>query len=432
MRFWDRALTSYVAFALLTGCGASSQSLATPLTSAHSLTPMSAKSFHVLYRFAGGRDGAGPGGGLTDLNGVLYGITGGGGGHPQCGYGGGCGTVYGVSTTGTETVLHRFAGGSDGWDPFGSLLDVGGTLYGTTRYGGGSGCVESFGCGTIYSVRPNGREHVVFAFTSYANGAQPLDGLIDVKGTLYGTTWHGGTTGNGTVFSLDKNGVETVLHSFTGAPDGALPYDRLVELNGTLYGTTWSGGLGCPSGGGCGTVFSITTSGVEKVIYSFAGGSDGSFPNAGLTAVDGVMYGTTTPFLCCSRKTGWGTVYRVSTTGDAQVLHRFGHGSDGAQPTVGLIDVKGTLYGTTDRGGSSTACGKGSAGYPGGCGTIFSITTSGAEKVLHSFAGGTEGELPRSPLLYDNGTLYGTTAAGGRKGCGSYHNGCGTVYTITP
>jgi len=359
---------------------------------------------------------------------MLYGTTSA-GGHPHCGYGDGCGTIYSLSTTGTETVLHRFAGGSDGWDPFAGLLDVNGTLYGTTRYGGGSGCAEYFGCGTIYATSADGHEKVVFAFDNYANGTQPFDGLVGVNGTLYGTTWHGGASNNGTVFSLTKTGVEKVLHSFGDPPDGALPYAGLIDVKGTLYGTTWAGGSECGSLG-CGTVFSITTSGAEKVIYSFTGGSDGSYPSAGLTAVNGLMYGTTSPFLCCSRRTGWGTVYRVSTSGVETVLHHFGHDSDGALPVAELTNVRGTLYGTTRRGGLGSVCGTTSGEYPGGCGTIFRITTSGKEKVLHSFEG-TDGELPGTKLLYLNGMLYGTAGSGGRLKCGPYGSGCGTVFALT-
>lgn len=418
-----------VAAALLGGCSESQLPIGAPGNIPQRHTQTRDRSFRVLYRFAGGRDGAGPGGALIDLNGTLYGTTGAGGGHPQCGYGHGCGTVYSLSATGAEMVLHRFAGGSDGWAPVAGLINVNGTLYGTTRYGGGSGCVEYFGCGTVYTITPGGHEKVIFDFDNYGNGTQPFARLIDVKGTLYGTTWHGGTSNNGTVFSLSKSGVETVLHSFGGAPDGALPYGDLIDVKGTLYGTTWAGGSGCGSSGGCGTVFSITTAGVEKVIYSFAGGSDGSYPNAGLTAVNGMMYGTTSPFLCCSSQTGWGTVYRVSTNGAEKVLHHFGRGSDGAQPIAGLTNVHGTLYGTTERGGSGSACGPGSSGYPGGCGTVFSIATEGKEQVLHSFDG-TDGELPQGELLYVSGTLYGTAGAGGRLKCGSYASGCGTVFAF--
>jgi uncharacterized repeat protein (TIGR03803 family) len=424
--FAQSALTIGLAAALLGGCNGSQPPMEAPGAMPQSATEATAKSFHVLYRFVGGRDGDGPGGGLLEVNGSLYGTTAAGGGHPKCGYGGGCGTVYSLTPTGKEKVLHGFAGGSDGWDPFAGLINVNGTLYGTTRYGGGSGCVEEFGCGTIYAVMLNGKEKVVYTFGSYPNGAQPFAGLIDVNGTLYGTTDAGGASNDGTVFSLDSSGSEKVLHSFSGAPDGALPYGGLIEIKGTLYGTTWGGGAGC----GCGTVFSITTDGTEKVLYRFAGGADGSFPNSGLTAIDGVMYGTTSPFLCCNHSTGWGTVYRVSTSGEEKVLHHFGHGFDGAQPIAGLINVRGVLYGTTRHGGSSSACGQGSSGYPGGCGTVFSITTSGTENVLHSFTGGVDGEIP-GDLNYFRGTLFGTSG-GGRRGCGSYGSGCGIVFTMSP
>lgn len=437
MRPWRRfrlALTGCAATACLAGCGGEppTGTFSANLQTLNARLPerASPQAFHVIYRFSGGRDGAGPAGGLIDVSGTLYGVTSAGGGHPQCLYGTGCGTIFSISTTGAEKVLHRFAGGTDGADPFAALIDANGTLYGTTRYGGGDGCVQGFGCGTVYTVTTSGKERVTYAFGTYANGTQPIAPLIDVDGSLYGTTYQGGTSNLGTVFSLDTRGVETVLHSFNGQPDGALPYGGLVEIKGTLYGTTWAGGSGCGSTG-CGTVFRITKGGDEKVIYRFAGGSDGSFPNAGLIAINGVMYGTTTPFLCCNRSTGWGTAYSVTTSGKEHILHHFGHGSDGAQPTAELVSVNGILYGTTRRGGSATSCGTGSSGYPGGCGTIFSLTTTGKEKVLHSFDGGSGGELAGSPLTYVNGTFFGTTAAGGRRGCGTYGNGCGTVFSFS-
>lgn len=414
------------AAALLVACSGSQPPIGTPgATMLRIPTSPLAKSFRVLYEFAGGRDGAGPGASLIDANGTLYGTTAG-GGRPGCGYGSGCGTIFSITTTGAEKVLHRFSGSSDGWDPYAALFKYEGTLYGTTRYGGGSGCVQYFGCGTVYTITPSGAEKVLFAFGSYANGTQPFAGLIDVNGTLYGTTWHGGTSDNGTVYSLSKNGVETVLHSFAGRSDGALPYAGLINIKGTLYGTTWAGGSGCASGG-CGTIFSISTSGVERVLYSFAGGSDGANPNAGLTEANGMMYGATSPFIGCGSGGGCGTVYRVSITGKEKVLHHFGHGSDGSQPIAGLINVNGTLYGTTKTGGSGV-CGK----YPRGCGTVYSISTRGTETVLHSFSGGAGGELPQAGLVYVNHTLYGTTGAGGRSRCGSYGAGCGTVFALTP
>lgn len=424
-----RAIIVGVAIASLAGCGSLRQATL-PFGAAGSAPQITirqnAKSFRVLHRFAGGaHDGASPQASLIDVNGTLYGTTSA-GDSCKVGYGSGCGTVFSISTSGTEKVLHPFAGHSDGWLPMAPLIDHNGTLFGTTRYGGGSGCVEYFGCGTIYTISRRGVEKVLYAFSEYADGTQPFAGLIDVNGTLYGTTWHGGTSNNGTVFSLSNTGEEKVLHSFSGPPDGALPYAGLIDIKGMLYGTTWSGGSGCVSGGGCGAVFRISPSGVEKVLYSFAGGSDGSYPNAGLTEVKGTMYGTTSPSIGCGSGAGCGTVYRVSTTGKEKVLHYFGRGADGSQPIAGLIYVKGVLYGTTESGGSASGCGT----HPSGCGTVYSITTTGSERVLHSFSGGSDGWFPLSGLTYLSGRLYGTTTLGG-SGCGS-KGGCGTVFTLSP
>jgi uncharacterized repeat protein (TIGR03803 family) len=186
--------------------------------------------------------------------------------------------------TGKEKVLHSF-GYQDGKYPNAGLTDVNGTLYGTTS-SGGSGCL-SYGCGTIYSVTTTGKEKVLYSFVAGSDGAAPYAGLIDVKGTLYGTTASGGGSEDGTVFSITTTGVEKVLHTFVGGTDGTQPWADLIDMKGTLYGTTQGGGLN-----GYGTVFSVTTTGNEKVLYSFAGGSDGKYPNAGLMNVKGTLYGT--------------------------------------------------------------------------------------------------------------------------------------------
>ena len=148
-------------------------------------------------------------------------------------------------------------------------------------------------------------------------------------------------------------------------PDGENPYAGLVDIGGTLYGTTYSGGAyygsrGVACGAGCGIVYSITTSGNEKV------------------------------------------------------LHSFGKGTDGMEPIGSLIEVRGKLYGTTGIGGTHGAVG----------GTVFSISTSGTEKVLHDFAGGSDGSHPNASLINVAGMLYGTTAGGG--------TGHGTLFALTP
>jgi uncharacterized repeat protein (TIGR03803 family) len=244
---------------------------------------------------------------------MLYGTTVAGGGE---GCDSGCGTVYTISTSGQERLLYRFQGGSDGEYPVG-LIDLNGTFYGTTSAGGGSGCGGAYshpGCGTIFSLTASGVEKVLHRFQGGADGVLPQADLLDVDGKLYGTTAYGGASGNGTVYSVTPSGTERLLYSFAGGSDGAQPRSPLIDVTGTLYGTTYEGGgTGC-GGPGCGTVYSISTTGHEKVLYSFAGGYDGRNPEAALLDVKGRLYGTT-DFGGVSQGSGakcCGTVFVVS------------------------------------------------------------------------------------------------------------------------
>jgi uncharacterized repeat protein (TIGR03803 family) len=143
-------------------------------------------------------------------------------------------------------VLHSFAGGADGSDPMAGLVAANGLLYGTTNRGGIAEC-DGYGCGTLFSLDPaTGAETVVHTFCSMDNctdGAQSSATLIDVKGKLYGTTEGGGAC-CGTVFSVDtQTGVEQVVYSFAGGQnDGQDPHAGLVDFRGKLYGTTIDGG----------------------------------------------------------------------------------------------------------------------------------------------------------------------------------------------
>ena len=155
----------------------------------------------VLYTFLGSPDGAAPSGPLTlDAQGNIYGTTGSGGNNvnPTCNttYIHGCGTVFKLSAAGVETVLYSFTGtGGDGAIPNGGLVfDAYGSLYGTTIGGGNSSCNPPTGCGTVFKIDSSGSETILYRFTGtagdgYAPGA-PL--LIDAMGNLYGTTQEGG------------------------------------------------------------------------------------------------------------------------------------------------------------------------------------------------------------------------------------------------
>ncbi len=113
----------------------------------------------------------------------------------------------GASAAPVKTVLHSFTGG-DGATPFAGLIaDSSGNLYGTTANGGGggSGCIPGQGCGVVFKLSPGGTETVLHFFTGGSDGWGPAAGLIG-SGNLYGTTANGGASGNGTVFKLAGTG----------------------------------------------------------------------------------------------------------------------------------------------------------------------------------------------------------------------------------
>src|SRR5271166_2706022 len=141
----------------------------------------------------------------------------------------------------TENVLYSFANSPDGATPdyVTPVFDKEGNLYGTTAYGG------LYGEGTVFELSPAGTETIIHNFNfNGTDGNNPYSGLVlTAKGDLYGTTSAGGSRGLGTVFKLTASGTETILWNFGNGTDGHLPQDGLVAgINGNLCGTTPSGG----------------------------------------------------------------------------------------------------------------------------------------------------------------------------------------------
>ena len=386
------------------------------------------QTYRVVYTFAGGTDGIAPQGGLvTDGKGNLYGTTASGGVFSGCRWQYGCGTVFVLSLSGQEKVLHRFNGSSGGGHPFaGLLLGSDGNLFGTTSSGTGL----SSG-GNIFKTDPTtGRTTVVYGFPGGKDGGFVLSDLIeDSSGDLYGTTNSGGNrtspfcqaSGCGVVFKIDKNGHENVMHSFKGPPDGFWPWAGLVaDADGNLYGTTAAGGA---SSCNCGTVFKIDRSGKETILHSFAGyPNDGGGPIAGVIRdAEGNLYGTT---ISGGSSIDFGMVYRLDAKGKLTVLRAFA-GPDGANPIASLVrDSAGYLYGITSAGGDLSCNSWGD-----GCGVVFRLDPAGNYSLLHTFRGLSDGGYPRSSLLLDSsGKLYGS--AGG--GIQSQGVGSGVVFEITP
>ena len=318
----------------------------------------------TIYYF-NGTDGGNPMGGLTfDGAGNLYGTNNQGG--PE-----NLGTAYELTPDGkggwTESVLHNFTG-QDAWPSGGLIFDASGNLYGTTTWGCGMGCV--------FELTPNSNEYwtetILYGFGccggptgGYPNGTTLI---FDAAGNIYGTTEFGGKSGCnpggcyglGVVYELSPNvdgtWTQKVLHKFTGGKDGSSPTDALVfDAAGNLYGTTNFGGKYNQNG----NAFQLTPNAdgtwTEHVLHQFTGGKDGGVPFAGVTFDKaGNLYGTTTK----GGAAGYGVVYKMTPNSNGgwsyRVLHAF-LDQPGANPWSGIIlDSAGNLYGTTGGDGTKT------------------------------------------------------------------------------
>lgn len=300
----------------------------------------------VLFSFRGTDNGDNPWAGVVrDSAGNLYGTAN--HGSPV-----GTGSVYKLNSSGKLTMLHVFGpwNGTDGaWPQAGLLRDSAGNLIGTTWQGGGFPW-----CGAVYKVESSGTETVLHGFAGgAADGCYPYASPISSSGNLYGTTWHGGYGGDccggyGVVYKIDASNQETVLYKFTGGDDGSNPAAGVIlDPAGNILSTTYYGG-----NSGCGVVFRLSTSGEETVLHSFTGGTDGCNPLAGVISLSGNLYGTT----YYGGAYGYGVVYKVDASGKETVLHSFTGGADGGNPIAALInDSAGNLYGTAENGGANGA-----------------------------------------------------------------------------
>ncbi len=361
-------------------------------------------SVNLLHSFAGGLDdGSVPYGNLASDGSALYGTTSTGGSSSA-------GTAFSINADGTNyQVLHSFDAGDGGGTPMAGLTLVGNTLFGTASVGGGA---NRFG--VLFSMSTNGSNfQVLHAFAGQTvlqgtDGATPQAGLIVVGSTLYGTTTAGGSggSGEGTAFSIHTDGSNyQVIHSFTGGTsDGIAPDAELTVVGSVLYGTTTMGGTAND-----GTVFAMNLDGSNfHVVHSFSGGTtDGSDPEAGLFAIGTTLYGTT-----LAGGNGTGTVFAVNTDGsNFHLLHAFFFTNDGngLNPAADLTLVDTVLYGTTTSGGSLNV------------GTVFTINPDGSNfQTVYSFKGGqADGSDPRSGLTLIGSNLFGTTLASGNSGDGT-------------
>jgi uncharacterized repeat protein (TIGR03803 family) len=273
----------------------------------------------VLYSFTGESDGSNPVAGLiADSAGNFYGTT-------QYGGTANSGVLYELEANGSLTVLYHFTGGNDGGNPqAGVIRDAAGNLYGTTSAGGVADR------GVVFKLDIYGKETVLHAFAGLSDGENPGAGVIaDPAGNLYGTTENGGSANLGVVYRVSASGSEVVLHAFSG-PDGANPHAGVIrDSAGNLYGTTANGGTAS-----WGVVYKIAASLKETVLYSFLGAADGANPNAGVIAdAAGNLYGTASGGGIAEA----GVTYKLDLAGNETVLHSFTRGTDGEGPYAGVI-----------------------------------------------------------------------------------------------
>ncbi len=297
--------------------------------------------FHLVYDLSAGRvEGFNTYSGLVrGSDGNFYGVTRYGGWYDD-------GTLFKMTPAGVVTVLHNFAAGaSDGDQPFATLVqDSSGNFYGSTYYGG------TYNEGTVFQLKANGTYTLLYVFGQTGGSYIPSSLLVGADGLLYGTSYYGGQYNNGAVFRLTLDGYETVIHSFKGGTtEGQYANSGLLQLaDGTLYGTTFNGGTNNQ-----GTVYKLNVGGSGfATLHSFTAATDGANPDAGLIlGTDGKLYGTTS----VSGPANGGTLYNIATNGSGyHVVHQFGASTDGSSPNQVMQATDGRLYGTANTGGPNS------------------------------------------------------------------------------
>jgi uncharacterized repeat protein (TIGR03803 family) len=132
---------------------------------------------------------------------------------------------------------------SDAEKPGAAPTFANGLLYGTPTQGGTGTCQDSTGCGTIFSVSHSGTETVLYAFTSKFGIPHSGTTLLAVGNQLYGDNPNG-LHGCSFLYSITPQGTLTDLHDFAkNGSEGCGPSSPLLNVNGVLYGTMFGGGI---------------------------------------------------------------------------------------------------------------------------------------------------------------------------------------------
>jgi uncharacterized repeat protein (TIGR03803 family) len=286
----------------------------------------------ILYRFEK-TTGSNPVGGLVlGIDGNFYGTT-------QVGGTAGDGVLFKLAPNGAYTVLHNFAGGTDGIYPAGPPVQASdGNFYGVT----GLITAEGDGASTAYQYVPS-----TGVFTSFGYIPDTVAPLIQGSdGNLYGTF----NNGCGGIFELSTSGTQLFSYSFPCGADGQYPIGPITQAyDGNFYGATQDGGVS-----NYGTIFKMDQTKTVSILYDMT--ADTSTPDGGLVqASDGNLYAST-----------WrGALFEITTGGSFTLLYSMNAHQGGAIGTALLQHTNGQFYGTAYVGGP------GNEAY----GTMFSLNT---------------------------------------------------------
>jgi uncharacterized repeat protein (TIGR03803 family) len=314
-----------------------------------------------------------PEGGMVLISSTLYGTLFTGGSAAN-------GSIFKINTDGSgfaelysfsATVPSVMGTNSDGNRPEGDLVTDGTSLYGTAEYGGANNN------GTVFKINTDGSGFTVIktfsatflgtnnvsgnplASGTNSDGARPIGSLVLNSSTLYGTTYHGGTS-NGVVFAVQTDGSDyTVLKYFSGLngigtnSDGAAPVAGLTLNGDTLYGVTVGGGAAA-----CGNVFKLKTNGTAFSSLHDFWHTDGAFPHNALLLDGSTLYGTT----AAGGLANYGTIFMILTNGaNFTTLQNF-YTASGTSCDSKFVLGSNILFGTAASGGTN------------GGGVVFGLT----------------------------------------------------------
>jgi uncharacterized repeat protein (TIGR03803 family) len=439
-----------------------------------------AQTASTFYPFSGvsAGDGNAPTVLIQAQDGNFYGITSfGGGGGKNClnnaGNADGCGTIFRLNSSGSETSppLHSFTGGADGGIPSSIVQGPDGNIYVTTLIGGPDStaldtCTDSNGdaapccigvngpvtCGTIFEFNPSQAAPVtlnpLYTFAGGTDGASPgtliLGSTASQPAVIFGTTLacsncsfsvdDAGYSIYGTVFDFVPAGstavTPTTIVTFPDSfkPNFTLAYPNSLIQSGqdTLYGTTQMGGAttsancaeNSDAGFGCGGVFEVSID--EKTVAELCDFGDNSCFALASVADDR---------LSASGKSPERILPEIAIK---QSGSRFPVGgsqwSYSTLPIALTVDNSGNIYGTTPPG-----CADGSTYSPNpNCtgtdtngdpafevSSVFkmippaSASSSGTLDILYSFTGSNDGSATEAGLiLAADGNFYGASGVG--------------------